>query len=409
MERIIENEAMVQDQNLTPAPQAGAEQKETSESMETKEQIAPVATLGQHLAGDEATQVPTTETPDAHAAVEPDTPESTDEKVDGTTPKHKDILKRMQIYSSTELKDMAIILARMADNRDIDSGAVKKKVESIKKVNGVISPTQLVPAWKCLQQGHEIYPIDEDPDLDIESEITLDTEFLEHIYVIVDGQHREEAVRKINSDSSEQMENYYYVPLVEDYVVSDLLRETNVATFPWKDRQYLSNLIMVKDGGKISIDLLKEIQKHPSATTKAALHWLTLNCDSLLYSRDIVKAMLDDEKLKTICKVDPKRFDAGKKVFKAAADALGEALAGTTTYSDWTVDQITSDATVAVTEKAEQLTRFFEWLKKTGRSAAYPDLKGQKAKDSQPFISKDSVIRNHLTSDYKDYCDSLGE
>lgn len=73
-------------QNLTPAPQAGAEQKETSESMERTEQIAPVATLGQQLAGEEATKVPTPETPaDAPATAEADTPESTEDMVDGTT------------------------------------------------------------------------------------------------------------------------------------------------------------------------------------------------------------------------------------------------------------------------------------------------------------------------------------
>ena len=78
-------EAMVQDQNLTPAPEAGAEQKESSESMENKDQDAGIRPLGEQLAGEEATKVPAPETPDAPDAPEADTTESTEEEVDGTT------------------------------------------------------------------------------------------------------------------------------------------------------------------------------------------------------------------------------------------------------------------------------------------------------------------------------------
>ena len=86
MDTKINTEAMVQDQNLTHAPKAGAEQKENHEIMDSKEQDASIRTLGEQLAGEEATKVPTPETPvDAPAAAESDSPESADDKVDGTT------------------------------------------------------------------------------------------------------------------------------------------------------------------------------------------------------------------------------------------------------------------------------------------------------------------------------------
>lgn len=86
MDTKINTEAMVQDQNLTHAPKAGAEQKENHEIMDSKEQDASIRTLGEQLAGEEATKVPTPETPaDAPATAEADTPESTEDMVDGTT------------------------------------------------------------------------------------------------------------------------------------------------------------------------------------------------------------------------------------------------------------------------------------------------------------------------------------
>lgn len=109
MEKEKETEAMVQDQNLTPAPETGAEQNETIESMETKEQIAPVATLGQQLAGDEATKVPTPETAAAPAAEE-ETPESTEEKVDGTTdtPTEEELAELEAKKHETEVYDAEV-------------------------------------------------------------------------------------------------------------------------------------------------------------------------------------------------------------------------------------------------------------------------------------------------------------
>lgn len=111
MEELQNTEAMVQDQNLTSAPKTGAEQKETSESMETKEQIAPVATLGQQLAGDEATKVPTAEiSAEASAATEADLPESAEENVDGTTnaPTEEELAELEARKHETEVYDAEV-------------------------------------------------------------------------------------------------------------------------------------------------------------------------------------------------------------------------------------------------------------------------------------------------------------
>ena len=335
---------------------------------------------------------------------ESDPIESTAPAEDGTTkPKAAVKLNKLHIYSTSSLEAMGIRLARIVDNRDLDEKAVQKKVASIKKVKGIISPTQLVPARKCLEQGHEVKLLDG-------SDVTEDTEDLDNIYVIVDGQHRDEAVRRIKVNPKEPLkfENFYYVPLIDDYIVSDLLRETNVATFPWKDRQYLNNLLMMKSESPINLDLLKEIQAHPNATTKAALHWLTLETGKTIYSRDISAAMVDDTKLAEISKVDATRFEAGKKLFRAAESSLGD-KAGTTPYSDWSIDQINSKPTETVVKMAGKLADFFKWLKESSKADVYKDLKGKKATADQASMTKDAVIQLQLSNDFAEYAKSLGK
>ena len=409
MEKKLDTEAMVQDQNLTPAPETGAEQKESSESMESKDQDAGIHPLGEQLAGEEATKVPAPETPDAPDAPEADTTESTEEEVDGTTEPislEPVTLEKFHVYSSSELAAMGVRFATLADNREINEGAVKKKMESIKEAGTVISSSLLVPARVCLEQGHKVEMNGE--------EVTLETPGLDNIYVLTDGQHRKEAVKRLNNypekddaGHTKKYEDYFNIPFVDVYVVSCLLRETNTATYPWKDRQYLNNLLMMRPEKKL--DLLNELQKHPQATTKAALHWLTLDTSRTLYSRNIVAAMLDDEELKAINDVDSDRLKAGKKVFSAAEGALGASLAGTTPFSDWSVEIIINNPKVSAVEMADRLAAFFKWLKEHGKATAYMSIKGQKATSTQPFISKDTVIRQQLSADYKDYLDTTEE
>ena len=365
------------------------------------EQRDAAATKNEELANEQAN----VESPaEDKTPAESDPTESAAPAEDGTTePKAAVKLNKLHIYSTSGLEAMGVRLARIVDNRELDEKAVQKKMASIKKVKGIISPSQLVPARKCLEQGHEVKLLDG-------TNVSEDTEDLDSIYVIVDGQHRDEAVRRIKANPKEavKFENYYYLPLIDHYIVSDLLRETNVATYPWKDRQYLNNLLMVKSESPINLDLLKEIQAHPKATTKAAIHYLTLETGKTIYSRDIVAAMVDDTKLEEISKVDATRFEAGKKLFNAAEDALG-VPAGTTPFSDWSIEQINSNPTETVVNMAGKLADFFKWLKKNGLADAYKSIKGKKASEDQASVSKDAAIRQQLSTDFNLYIKSLGK
>ncbi len=388
-----------------PTNVSGRDEQDSLENMFTNnasvEQRDAAATKNEELANE---QVPVESPAEDKTPAETDPTESAAHAEDGTTePKAAVKLNKLHIYSTSGLEAMGVRLARIVDNRELDEKAVQKKMASIKKVKGIISPSQLVPARKCLEQGHEVKLLDG-------TNVSEDTEDLDSIYVIVDGQHRDEAVRRIKANPKEavKFENYYYLPLIDHYIVSDLLRETNVATYPWKDRQYLNNLLMVKSESPINLDLLKEIQAHPKATTKAAIHYLTLETGKTIYSRDIVAAMVDDTKLEEISKVDATRFEAGKKLFNAAEDALG-VPAGTTPFSDWSIEQINSNPTETVVNMAGKLADFFKWLKKNGLADAYKSIKGKKASEDQASVSKDAAIRQQLSTDFNLYIKSLGK
>lgn len=88
MNEIEHTETMVQDQNPTPAPETGAEQKDTFNVMEVIDKIPDVQTLGAAIEGEQQTAtVPAPETPAAPAAEADPAPESPaeDRNLDITT------------------------------------------------------------------------------------------------------------------------------------------------------------------------------------------------------------------------------------------------------------------------------------------------------------------------------------
>lgn len=294
------------------------------------------------------------------------TEESASAGTDEVNPTHESVsikterLERFKIYSTEQLSAMDIQLGYLDMNRDVDDGAVKKKINSIKKVKGVITPTLVVSARKCLQEGLEIHFADGTP-------ITSATPNLDRIYIIVDGQHREEATRQIKKsvEETEKFSNYYQIPLVkeENIVVSDLLREANVSTFAWKDRQYLSNLLVIKQGKvDFSLDLLKAVEEHPEGKTKAIYRWFTLNASRTIYSRNITEASMDDEKLKKLSEVDSEIFAMGKKLFEIASNKFGKGEAAKTVYPDWVIAAMEDKPKVAKLDVAKYIGDFLQKL-----------------------------------------------
>ena len=125
---------------------------------------------------------------------------------------------------------MGYTFRRIKINRDMDARQVKKKIASILAGKGIISPCLVVPAIVCLKAGLELEDENGNP-------ITEDTPNLDLILIVIDGQHRMEALRQLNKklkkEGKTEYEGYVYLPLISEYDVPTLLREANSATNPW--------------------------------------------------------------------------------------------------------------------------------------------------------------------------------
>ena len=139
-------------------------------------------------------------------------------------------LTRGMIFTLSTLLGMRYSFGRIKINRDIDAKQVKKKIASILACKGIISPFLVVPAAVCLKAGLELEESDGNP-------ITEDTPDLDLILIVIDGQHRMEALKQLNKklrkEGKTEYEGYVYLPLIDDYNVPTVLREANSATNPW--------------------------------------------------------------------------------------------------------------------------------------------------------------------------------
>ena len=112
-------------------------------------------------------------------------------------------LTRRQIFTLTTLLTYKYRFARILVNRDIDKEEVKKKIESIRAAKGVITPFLVLSAKECIEAGLDV--VDYNGNV-----ITKDTPDLEHILVILDGQHRWEAIKELKK-AGEDYEAYFNI------------------------------------------------------------------------------------------------------------------------------------------------------------------------------------------------------
>ena len=236
------------------------------------------------------------------------------------SPKRKNSLRSNIIYALSRLLVLGYIFGKLSINRSINDRALKAKVKSIKET-GLISPCLVVTARQCLNEGLEVCHSDG-------TKIDDEKEDLDKILIIIDGQHRYEAIRKINSNrkQDEQIECYFYLPLNQDGKTNiiSILRESNVATAPWKGGDYLTNILLKAHS---DVDLAMPLwvqQRYGDCGDTASWLWATLD-PSRVYSKSmIVKASTNQDLLKKLA--DPTYFDYGKQLYEAALKKFGEKI-----------------------------------------------------------------------------------
>ena len=233
-------------------------------------------------------------------------------KADKETEQEPLKLTRRQIFTLTTLLTYKYRFARILVNRDIDKEEVKKKIESIRAEKGVITPFLVLSAKECFEA-----------DLDVVdyagNVITKDTPDLEHILVILDGQHRWEAINELKK-AGEDYEAYFILPLTDQYDLMTILKEAN----PWDGIDWLTMAIQtakVRGLDTSKLEWLKSLASTENISDSAAS--LFVSGGKKIYSKAMIKSAIDSkdpDKLETL--VDEDGLDRNKNLYDTAIAKL---------------------------------------------------------------------------------------
>lgn len=225
-------------------------------------------------------------------------------------------LTRGMIFTLSTLLGMRYSFGRIKINRDIDAKQVKKKIASILACKGIISPFLVVPAAVCLKAGLELEESDGNP-------ITEDTPDLDLILIVIDGQHRMEALKQLNKklrkEGKTEYEGYVYLPLIDDYNVPTVLREANSATNPWDGMDWVTQLLATAKEKGISTEKLEWV-KEKAKTGSDSAAWSWVNGGKTNSKTVCIKASTDDQKLEELA--DTTSFEEDKKLYESAAKSF---------------------------------------------------------------------------------------
>ncbi|WP_018668335.1 hypothetical protein [Bacteroides gallinarum] len=304
-------------------------------------------------------------------------------------------LTRGMNYALSVLLGMGYSFGRIRINRDIDQKQVKKKITSILACNGTISPFLVVPAIVCLKAGLEL----EDSD---GNSITEETPDLDLILIVIDGQHRMEALRQLNKklrkEGKAEYEGYVYLPLINDYDVPTLLREANSATTPWDGMDWLTQLLATAQEKGISTKKLEWVkEKAKSGSDSAAWSWV--NGGKTNSKTTCIKASTNTQKLEELA--DVTSFEEDKRLYEAAAKSFegnSAKVLGWKVLPEWVYRQLDSLIKKDM-KRSEAMSLLITFLEGLGTSNAQ-EISQMKKSSNQ---SKDNMIIAKLNELFADF------
>ena len=304
-------------------------------------------------------------------------------------------LTRGMIFTLSTLLGMRYSFGRIKINRDIDAKQVKKRIASILACKGIISPFLVVPAAVCLKAGLELEESDGNP-------ITEDTPDLDLILIVIDGQHRMEALKQLNKklrkEGKTEYEGYVYLPLIDDYNVPTVLREANSATNPWDGMDWVTQLLATAKEKGISTEKLEWV-KEKAKTGSDSAAWSWVNGGKTNSKTVCIKASTDDQKLEELA--DTTSFEEDKKLYESAAKSFegnSAKVLGWKVLPEWIYKQLDSLIKKDM-KRSEAMNLLVTFLEGIGVTNAQ-ELSQIKKNASQ---SKDNMIIAKLNELFADF------
>ncbi len=294
-------------------------------------------------------------------------------------------LKRKQMYTLSILLGLGYKIGMLGINRKVNKNALAKKIQSINAAKGLISPILVVTAQDCIKLGLEVY---------VNTVlVTTKTPDLDKILVVIDGQHRLKAVNEINKkrakDGEKLCEAFVYLPLNEGVDIRTLLRETNVATHPWKGGDWLVNILMNADG-KIDMSMLNWVHSiSPDCGDTSAWLWGTLNPSRVYTKAKLIEAAKNKEVLEVIA--NTLYFQEGKELYENAKKKFSVSLTKLKVFPKWFIDK--KDDLIQKDLKMSEIMKKFKEFIDMINSDEVENIKGLKKDDNS---SKDAKIKKAL-------------
>lgn len=380
-----ENNSTMEEKNLNPGEDAQQQSEMTASETNGTEQTGEAASSGSDLGSSADANGDSGEREEDYSDFDFDS-EAFEEKNAAEVEDIKSFkLDRKKIYTLSILLGLGYEIGLLGINRKINKNALAKKVQSIKTSKGLISPVLVVTAKKCIEHGLEVYVKGK--------KVNADASNLEKILVIIDGQHRIQAINTINKkqkkDGNQLYDAYVYLPLNEDIDIKTLLRETNVATQPWKGGDYLVSILM-SDDENINKDMISWVHTiSGKCGDTAAWLWATMDKSRVYSKAKLIEASKKPEVLKDVA--NTRCFKEGKALYEKATITLSEDLTKLKVVPTWFIDKKAEliDADYPMSKIMDMLLDFIDNL----APIEVNHIKGLKKDDNS---SKDAKIRKAL-------------
>ena len=273
-------------------------------------------------------------------------------------------LDSRRIYTMKELLNKGYKKAGLANNREVNNKVVKKKMLSIKRSNGIICPILVVTARACLEQGLEV--VDENG-----KRLTLDDPDIDRYLVIIDGQHRDEAVERLNRELKPGSLPYILpvmFPQIMDPNILTMLGESNISTRPWRGTDYLTSLLNspnipgVNEAGNVTLTFVKKYTTD-GCSDGAAWAYATGTHKRQPTAARLYKAQSDVE---TRNKLTEGSNKYGREIHDALVDArIDTKMIGSKEVAGYLIEkmhELVSDGTTPLKDAAETIKKFIGTL-----------------------------------------------
>lgn len=324
-------------------------------------------------------------------AQQPNSEENKDEAPEAVPMK----LTKGMICTIFGLLETGYTFGRIKINRDIDAKQVKKKIASILACKGIISPFLVVPAIVCLKTGLELEDENGNP-------ITEDTPNLDLILIVIDGQHRMEALRQLNKklkkEGKTEYEGYVYLPLISEYDVPTLLREANSATNPWDGMDWVTQLLATAKEKGIATEKLEWVKDKAKKGSDSAA-WAWVNGGKTNSKATCINASTDNQKLQDLANTDS--FEEDKKLYEAASKSFkgnSKKVLGWKVLPEWTYKQLDSFIKKDM-KRSDAISVLVAFLESIGTTDA-EEISQMKKNANQ---SKDNMIITKLNELFADF------